>query len=126
MTVAQAISIFDLRSANDINDSDKIKWLSDLDGSIKENIIDTHEGGEEIKYKPYNEADLQKQLLIKEPYTEIYIFWLMCQMYLNRGEVNLYNNAVELYNQAYSNFAKYYNRKHMPIQKAKIDGFKGW
>ncbi|MCM1545261.1 MAG: hypothetical protein NC110_08180 [Ruminococcus sp.] len=127
MTIQNALDIFDARNTNEIDDIDKIKWLSDLDGSIKENIIDTHEGTESVIYEPYNnDTDRRTQLLVKEPYTELYIHWLMCQMYLNRGEVNLYNNAVELYNQSYSNFARYYNRTHMPKQKAKISGFKGW
>lgn len=126
MTLQNAIDIFDSRCSNEIDVVDKIKWLSDLDGSIKENIFDTHEGAEEHTFTPYtSETDEKTVLLVPEPYTEMYIHWLMCQMYLSRGETKYYNNAVELYNNLYNSFVKYYNRTHMPVQKAKISGFKG-
>lgn len=44
MTIIEAINIIDVLKPNTYSQSDKIGWLSTLDGLIKKKIIDTHEG----------------------------------------------------------------------------------
>ena len=46
MTIQEAINKIDTLKPNSYSNADKIAWLSNLDGIIKEEIIDTHEGGE--------------------------------------------------------------------------------
>ena len=46
MTIIEAITRADSLKPNTYTPCDKIKWLSTLDGIIKENIIETHEGCE--------------------------------------------------------------------------------
>ena len=43
MTIIEAINQIDAMKPNSYSQSDKIKWLSNLDWSIKKEIIDTHE-----------------------------------------------------------------------------------
>ncbi|MGN1419218.1 MAG: hypothetical protein ACI4W6_07800 [Acutalibacteraceae bacterium] len=124
MTIREAIDIFDSRFQNEVCEEAKINWLSILDSDIKKNVIDTHEGAEQIAFSPYSiGTDYNTKLLIDEPYSEIYIQWMLCQLYLNRAETALYNNAVDLYNQSYYDFRAYYNRTHMPIG-CKIKNYK--
>ena len=86
-----------------------------MDGIIKKEIIDTHEGGEGVTFNGYNESsDLTVDMLVPAPYDDIYIRWLEAQMDYANGEYNKYNNSVAIYNEAYTNFARYYNRTHMP------------
>lgn len=95
--------------------SDMIKWLSSLDGVIKSEIIDTHEGGEGVTFNGYAEdADLTTVLLVPAPYDDIYIRWLEAQIDYHNGEYGKYNNSLIAYNDAYTLYSRYYHRTHMP------------
>lgn len=116
MTIMDAIYRIDELKPNSYSQSEKIKWLSSLDGLIKREIIDTHEGGENIVFSGYNEnTDLSIVLLVPAPYDDIYLRWLETQIDYANGEYGKYNNSITMYNTAYSAYANYYNRTHMPI-----------
>ena len=116
MTIMDAIYRIDELKPNSYSQSEKIKWLSTLDGLVKSEIIDTHEGGENIAFTPYNEnSDLSILLLIPAPYDDIYIRYLEMQINYANGEFGKYNNSMDMYDKAYEAFAKFYNRTHMPI-----------
>ncbi len=118
MTIIEAISRIDALKPNSYSQSEKVKWLSTLDGVVKAEIIDTHEGGEDIVFKGYSEnSDLTTELLIPSPYDCIYIFWLESQIDYWNKEMGKYNNSIQMYNTAYSTYEKFYNRNHMPKGK---------
>lgn len=125
MTVMEALNRVDALKPNNYTNSEKIQWLSTLDGLIKTKIIDTHEGdhrhrhrpgnGESISFEAYDEYnDLTKEMLVPAPYDEIYILWLVAKIDLSNGEYTKYNNSATAYNNVYNDFAKFYNRTHMP------------
>lgn len=115
MTIIEAINRIDLIKPNLYGQTDKIKWLSDLDGRIKSEIIDTHEGGENIVYEGYTEfTPYDTKLLASEQYDDLYIKWLESQIDYTNGEYQSYNNSVTAFNNLYSAFERYYNRQHMP------------
>ena len=116
MTLIEAITRIKTLKPNTFLKQDIIRWLSILDGIIKKEIIDTHEGGESVTFNGYNEqSDLTVDMLVPAPYDDIYIRWLEAQMDYANGEYNKYNNSVAIYNEAYTNYERYYNRTHMPI-----------
>lgn len=118
MTIIEAINKVDTFKPNSFTQLDKIKWLSDLDGTIKTEIIDTHEGGSEVVFKGYDkDTDISTQLLVSAPYEDIYIKWLESKIDYNNAEYGKYNNSSTAFNNAYSAFERYYNRHHLPIQK---------
>ena len=117
MTILDAIQRIDNLKPNGVSQSQKIKWLSSLDGIVKEGIIDTHEDGENISFKPYDDTDITTELLIPAPYDDVYIHWLEAQIDYTNGETGRYQNSMNMYNTAYSAFERYYNRTHMPIGK---------
>ena len=115
MTIMDALYRIDELKPNSYSQPEKIKWLSSLDGVIKSEIIDTHEGGEDVVFSGYNEdADLSTVLLVPAPYDDIYLRWLEAQMDYSNGEYGKYNNSLVAYNDAYAMYQKYYNRTHMP------------
>lgn len=115
MTIMEAIYRIDAVKPNSYSQSEKIKWLSSLDGVVKEEIIDTHEGGEGVSFDGYNEnSDLAITLLVPAPYDDIYLRWLESQIDYANGEYGKYNNSIAMYNTAYVAFANHYNRTHMP------------
>ena len=115
MTILGAINHLDAVKPNGYKQTEKIKWLSTLDGIIKAEIIDTHEGADKVTFTGYTENSLRQELLVKPPYDDIYIKWLEAQIDYANGEYGKYNNSITLYNTAYDAFARYYNRTHMPI-----------
>ena len=115
MTIIEAINRIDSLKPNSYSQEDKIMWLSTLDGDVKTNIIDTHEGSESVTFNGY-EADvpLDTVLLVPAPYDDVYIKWLEAQIDYANGETSRFNNSIVMYNTAYSAFQRYYNRTHMP------------
>ena len=119
MTIAEAISHIDSLKPNNYSPEDKIAWLSTLDGVIKNEIIDTHEGSDNVDFKGYNtETSLDTVLIVPAPYDEIYVKWLEAQIDYNNGETSKYVNSMTMYNSAYSTFERFYNRTNMPKGKS--------
>lgn len=117
MTIIEAINKIDALKPNNYTQDDKIKWLSNLDGIIKAEIIDTHEGFEDVVFNGYNyDVPIDTVLLVPHPYDDIYIKWLESQIDYTNAEYGKYNNSVTAYNTAYSAFERYYNRQHLPKQ----------
>ena len=118
MTIMDALYRIDELKPNSYSQPEKINWLSSLDGVIKSEIIDTHEGGEDIVFSGYTEdADLTTILLVPAPYDDIYLRWLEAQIDYTNGEYGKYNNSMMAFNDAYTLYQKYYNRTYMPISK---------
>lgn len=114
MTVWEAIDRIDSLKHNTYSNMEKVEWLSTLDGIIKDQIIDTHEGGEDVVFEGYSENDMDKELLVKAPYDVVYIRWLEAQIDYYNGEIARYNNSMMMYQTAYDTYDRYYNRTHMP------------
>jgi hypothetical protein len=118
MTILEAIARVDAVKPNVYQQSEKIKWLSELDGIVKNEIIDTHEGGEGVTFSGYTEdTNLNTVLLVPAPYDEVYIHFLEMRIDYANNEYGKYNNSMMMYNSAYSAFEKHYNRDHMPISR---------
>ena len=117
MTLGAAMAMLDhARPANQMGDEEKILWLSDLDSRVYKEIFQTHEG-ELDAFSGYGSlTDPDTQLLIPEPYTNVYLHYLESQLDYRQGEMDRYNNSSAAFNQAYAEFAGWYHRTHMPIQ----------
>lgn len=115
MTIMDALYRIDELKPNSYSQTEKIKWLSSLDGVIKSEIIDTHEGGGDKAFSGYDEnAELTTVLLVPAPYDDIYLKWLEAQIDYSNGEYGKYNNSLVAYNDAYDLYQRHYNRTHMP------------
>ena len=116
MTIIEAIERVDLLKPNNYTQEDKIVWLSMLDGVIKTEIIDTHEGAEDVAFNGYG-VDISHDtvLLAPAPYDDVYVKWLEAQIDYANGELAKFNNSIAMYNTAYAAFERYYNRTHMPL-----------
>ena len=114
MKVREAIDRIDSLKHNTYTIGEKLDWLNRLDGMIKREIIDTHEGGDSVIFEGYTDRDLEKDLLIGYPYDEMYIRWLEAQIHYYNGEYGQYNQALAMYNAAFGAYVNHYNRTHMP------------
>lgn len=115
MTVNQAIEQIDRLKPNRFTEANKLHWLSELDGMVVKELFDTHENSPlEGEFKPYTEADLNKELLVEYPYDSVYQWYLESKIDLHNGEVSKYNNSKTLFNNSYLTYTDHYNRTHMP------------
>ena len=119
MTIIEAINRIDSLKPNNYTQEEKVEWLSTLDGVIKTNIIDTHEGADVIIFNGYNvDTALDTVLLIPAPYDDIYIRWLEAQIDYANADYGKYSNSMTMNNAAYEEFVRWYNRNHMPLGKS--------
>ena len=116
MTIIEAIKRLDALKHNTYGKSDKVEWLSRLDNMVKKNIIDTHEGGDDVIFDGYDDTtDLDTKLLVPTPYDEMYLRWLEAQIDYHNGEYDKYNNAIIMFNTAYEAYQSFYTRNHLPV-----------
>lgn len=119
MKIIDAVNRIDSLKHNTYTNADKVAWLSRLDSMVKKLIIDTHERADEVIFTGYDDStDLQTELLVPEPFDEVYLRWLEAQIDYHNGEYGKYNNAIAMYNTAYEAYRNDYNRTHMPLGKS--------
>ena len=125
MTIIEAITRTDSVKPNQYSQEEKVRWLSFLDGLVKNEIIDTHEGGRLLEFVPYSKDTPENTvLLIAEPYAqEIYPAFLAAQIEYYNEEITRYSNDMAAFNAAYSNYSAWYNRNNMPLQNNSIHTF---
>lgn len=136
MNIEEAINRFDSLIHNTYSQEDKLAWLSRVDGMVYNHIIMTHEGHEDVSFPDYTDTiddtidntiddtiddtiDLETELLIPEPYSDAYLYWLEAQVHYYNGEYHKYNNAIVQFNTEYEAYADYYNRNNKPINEGK-------
>lgn len=120
MNIREAINRLDALIFNTYTSDDKVQWLSRLDSAVKQQIIDTHEGGQHVVFEGYTaETPDTTVLLVPAPYDEVYLRWMEAQIHYHNGEYDKFNSAIIMYNAAFDAYASYYNKNHMPIRRAK-------
>lgn len=118
MTIIEAIAQIDELKPNTISQTQKVKWLSKLDGMVKRLIVDTHEGGDAIPFYGYTEdTPVDTELIVPAPFESMYIHWLEAQIDYAHGEYGKYNNSIQVYHNEWEAYRNYYNRNNMPIGK---------
>ena len=120
MKIIQAITRLDELIFNTYTQSHKVEWLSKLDAMVKKQIIDTHEGAEDVVFAGYDDStDPQKELLVPAPHDEMYLLWMEAKIHYHNGEYDKYNNAIIMFNTAFEAYQAYYNQKHLPVTRGR-------
>ena len=120
MNISQAINRLEELKFNTYKQNEKVEWLSRLDTMVKQQIIDTHDGAENVIFSGYDQnTPMDTKLLVPAPYDEMYLRWMEAQIDYHNGEMANYNNAIILFNNAFENYAAYYNREHRPVSRGK-------
>ncbi len=121
MTIREAIERADTLRPNMISDTEKRLWLAQLDGAVRKQIHQRHENAaENIAVGADREQKDGTVLLVGEPYTSVYLYWLMAQADLALGELHRYNNDMMLYNMALTEYAVDYKREHLPLKQGQF------
>lgn len=124
MTIMEIINHLDAVKPNSYSQAEKIKWLNQVEWMIKKEIVDTHEGADKHPFDGYDTmSSLAKKVIAESPYDRLYIHWLEAQIDYANGEYPKYHNSMTMFNESYDEFAKWYNRAHMPLSHG---GWKHW
>ena len=118
MTIDEAVAQCDRVKPNQYPKSEKIRWLSQLDGTIQKEILDYYEAGEFAGYG--EDTPGETELLAPEAYTGIYEAYLSAQVDFHNGEFSRYQNSAQLYNTILSALAAWFRRTRMPLQENSI------
>ena len=109
MTINEAIMAADDMRPNVYDEETKVKWLEELDGRIVQEV----EQGNILPEYSYS-GDGDTELRVSKPHEDIYPMYLVAMIDYNNGDTDLAVNSMNLFNQRYDVFAKWYNRSHMP------------
>lgn len=119
MKIMEAIRRVDELKHNTYTTGEKIAWLSEMDGNVKNTVFDTHvpNVGEIVpSFTGYTEKDVEEndgpEMLIPAPWDTAYIMWLQAQIDYYNGEYDRYNNSVAAMNSTLQSFESHYHRTH--------------
>lgn len=116
LTIQKIIDLVDATKPNAYTETEKIEWISQLDGTVFEEVIKTHENQEaQEQFKGYTaETPKDTKLLVDFPYDDMYRHWLYAQIDYSNGEYDKYQNDMIMFNSAFLQFTAFYNSRHMP------------
>ena len=92
--------------SNDFDENDFIRYITDVDLYVTLNIIGNNE------FKGYTDKDINKEVLVPQPYAEVYSYYIQAKEAYLLQEYDLYNCAMALYNDLMMKYAQYYSSTH--------------
>lgn len=120
MTVQEALDITDEMKPNMMSETLKLRYLTEIEDLIWDEIISKHEDAPEgIEEKPtYSDLETEgdTELIIEDPYSMVYVYWLMSKIDIQNQEDARYNIDRAHFENAYETMSDWWTRNHMPKQ----------
>lgn len=115
MTINDAITQVNTLKPHQIPDEIMVRWLSVLEGKIIDEIILTHELSERVEFNGYTINDMDTELMVPDTYADVYIYYLEAMIDQTNNEGARYASSMNMFNNAWQDYANYYNRNNRPI-----------
>ena len=117
MTIQRALDMADRMLPNMMDRDLKIAFLSEIEQLIHQEIILKHEHTEEQEAMPaYTEdSDPGTVLVIPDPYSMLYVYYIMSKIDEQNLEFDKYNSHRALFENNYDNMSDWYTRNNMPL-----------
>lgn len=115
MTVSELLTAVDALHPNQFPKNTKLRWLNEVEQTLYEEVILTHEQDLVIEKPEYNSESDNDVLLAEDPYSRLYVLWLDAQISYYNHESMQYDRAAQSFNDAYQEWRNWYNRNHMPV-----------
>ena len=118
MTIQEALDTTDEMKPNMMSPRLKYKYLTEIEQLIHDEIVMKHEHAEELDPKPeYTEdTDPLTVLIVPDPYSMLYVYWLMSKIDMQNQEDLRYNIDRASFENAYETMSDWWTRNHMPKQ----------
>lgn len=94
-----------------LDTAEVLRWLSEIDAKIKYNVLDAFEGSSAAR-EYTSETDLDTELLVEDPYSEIYRWWLCAAVDMRNNNLKYYQISMEKYAEAYEDYRSFVARTH--------------
>lgn len=119
MNIQEALDFADGLKPNMMPAQMKIAFLQEIDQLIYKEILLKHEHTAEQEVLPEYDTDTDRgtELLVPDPYSMLYPYWLMSKIDLQNLEMDKYNNDRALFENAYNTMQDWWTRTYMPIMK---------
>ena len=121
MTLQEALDIVDAMKPNMMKRDLKVKYLTEIEQLIWAEILMKHAHTQEQEEKPvYNdETDPGTELIVPDPYSMVYTYWLMSKIDIQNQEDARYNIDRAHFENAYDTMSDWWTREHMPNQNTR-------
>lgn len=113
-TFSEIIDRVDQNKPNAFEQSEKLRWLTELDGKIAAEVMLMSIAG--VRNLPQGEDALECEPLVGFPYEDLYDRYLEAKIDYHNGEFSNYQNSMEAYNAAYSGFVNWFLNSYDPVQ----------
>lgn len=114
MKISEVLNKTDNLLPNAFDEEQKLEWLKQIENKIYKEVVLTHKN--QVPETVFDE-EKENDLIAPFPYDNLYISFLIAQIYKYLNETVRYNNAMVIFNQEYQEFTNYYNRQNMPLIK---------
>ena len=135
MTLAVLLAQVEALKHNNVVASMKLVWLTELEQRVVIEVLNTHalsteEEAERALFTHYDAETVSTTvLLVPDPYSELYRYFLMAQIDESVREMSSYGNNIQQFNRAWMRYDNFYNRTHVPymqVQNFRLDGGTNW
>jgi len=86
--------------------------LTRVDSYVEDNVLHFNDTTDE----PGDGFGMETELLIPEPYDDVYMYYIDQRVAYNNNDIRRYNTASQLFNNAYITYQQWYNRTHRARQ----------
>lgn len=124
MTIKEIISKVDRARPNSFSDEEKVKWIAELDGKIALNVMLMDIA--EVAQFQYCVENMNVEPLVRFPHDDIYELWLYAKIDFENGEYGKYQNSMEMYNEHYGAFVRWFGMTYAPAQMNNRRCGDGW
>lgn len=121
MTLKDVLDLVDESKHNTASRKIKCYWLNQIESEIYDEVIATHEGGDQILRPDIREdSPDDTEMLIPDKYAEVYVYWLGAKIDYQLHEYARFNNSNAMFEAEYAKYRSWYNREHMPKQPTPV------
>ena len=118
MKIKEALEWADEMKPNAFTSKVKLAWLNALEGRIAADVFLMAPA--EIAALHYTEEDMETELLVVPPHDDIYTLWLQAKIDASNGEYNKYANSMQIYNEHFGNFLRWFADLYEPAQGFRV------
>ena len=121
MTLQEALDICDEMKPNMMRRDLKVKYLTEIEQLIHDEIVMKHVHPLRMNVKPvYTEdSEMLTEMIVPDPYSMVYVYWLMTKIDIQNQEDGRYNVDRAQFENAYDTMSDWWTRNHMPMQKVR-------
>lgn len=115
MTVSDIISTVNRLKPNAYDDTDKAKWLSEVEGMIFDELVKASENGKDDHFYPIDYDSMpDRKLYADDRFSQLYVYYLFSKIDFMDNNIAQYNNDTAMFNAEYENFCSWFIRNNTP------------